>query len=93
MNTQTLPARLTNAANDSSINSAVYDVRISERQRYYLHLGLQALLQQQFVPGGVVYNEEDEFGNNIVCSLEDLFNPEGSVGPLHPTPTLNSLVV
>jgi hypothetical protein len=85
MNTNTRPpARL------PGLEAVAYNIQISERQRYYLHLGLQALLREQF-EGGPAYNETDALGGNIVCSLEDMLNPEGTTGPLCPTPGHNQL--
>jgi hypothetical protein len=75
------------AANDP-VFSVTYDIRISERQRFYLQRGLQKLMSAY---GDECY-ELDEFGNDIVKSMEDLLNPQGSVGPLHST-GINSFVV
>ena len=63
-----------------------YTILINERQRHYLHLALSQFIAED--PG----EELDEYGQDIPTSLEDMLNPNGTVGPLSTT-ALNSFVI
>jgi hypothetical protein len=73
------------AANDSQFN-ATYDIRISERQRHWLQTAMKLLISS------TDYVEFDEYGNDIVSSLENMLDPQGTTGPLITT-GINSFVV
>lgn len=63
-------------ATNDPVFSITYDIRISERQRHYLHLAMK-----KFIEAGSEY-EEDEYGNDVATTLEELLDPNGLAGPL-----------
>ena len=66
-----------------------YAILINEQQRRLLHIILKESAEHIMSGEDTPFNDEEE--EEILC-LEDLFNPEGSVGPLK-TEGLNSFVL
>ena len=73
------------AANDPVFN-VTYDIRISERQRFWLQTAMKRLIET------TDYVEFDEHGNDIISSMENMLDPAGTTGPLIST-GINSFVV
>lgn len=65
-----------------------YEILINEQQRSILRNALLA-----YLAAGVGDMGEDEFCANIAASLEDMLNPNGSVGPLQANGIINSFVL
>ena len=67
-----------------------YNIVINEHQRRILHAALSALIEKcedctddQVLPG------DDE----VMLSLQDMLDPNGSTGPLEPHPAVNAFVL
>ena len=76
--------------NPRTLVDTTYTVVIDERQRRLIHLALVTLTEslEDF------FNEQMEEGDDaILRSLEDMLDPEGSTGPLGPSPAVNSFVL
>jgi hypothetical protein len=76
-----------NPRNDADVT---YTIVISEQQRRLLQAGMTALIEKcedytddQVAPG------DDE----AMLSLQDMLDPNGSVGPLAPSPAINGLTL
>lgn len=66
---------------------AVYDVRINEFQRGVLQLALQ-----EFIANNIGSSKHPFVTVEVATSMEDMLNPQGSVGPLA-TNGINSFVL
>jgi hypothetical protein len=67
-------------------DKTTYTIVIDERQREILHRATQGLIDQENDGGDPHYNEADY---EILESLEDMLNSEGSLGPLTPSPCVS----
>lgn len=62
------------------IPKVTYTLTIDEQQRRVIHAALRTYISA--TPNGGAH---DEFGSHVAGSLEDMFDPEGTVGPLSTT--------
>lgn len=77
-------------------DGATYTIVINERMRRLLHASVKALIIAQLDDEDAATPEarlEQQTDDEVLESMLDMLDPNGSVGPLHPHPAINSFVM
>lgn len=77
----------TNPRNEADVT---YTIVINERQRKLIQLALNELIASR---EDYTDDQVEEGDDEALESLADMFDPNGSVGPLAPSPAVNGLTL